>query len=237
MGDKIPFLLLQGSDWSSAKLTEPILSGCHCNINTHLEQMWLKAWNIEQTAATDPVPLHKLLCSINGTDWCGQEGRLYSPQFLSRWAGWLLLREVLPRRLDPIPHIKIQNTYSRKKMDLRSDYAVSRNLHICRVVHGYWFLFNSILFNFGFNGVLDSVMFPLFSLSDCLCTHLSMSEESKAQCFILVHFYLPDPVSSECLQVYHGPSHTLVELCGFRLFIRTNWNSTMESKEVKCCRS
>lgn len=40
--DKVSFPLLQGSGWSSAKLTEPILGGCHCNINTHLEQMWLK---------------------------------------------------------------------------------------------------------------------------------------------------------------------------------------------------
>lgn len=57
--------LSQGSAWYLAKLTEPILSACHCNINTHLEQMWLKARNIEQTAATDPVPLHEHLCSIN----------------------------------------------------------------------------------------------------------------------------------------------------------------------------
>lgn len=67
-----------GSAWCLAKLTEPILSGCHCNINTHLEQMWLKAWNIEQTAATDPVPLHEHLCSINALLSQGREGSLYS---------------------------------------------------------------------------------------------------------------------------------------------------------------
>lgn len=74
-----------GSAWCLAKLTEPILSGCHCNINTHLEQMWLKAWNIEQTAATDPVPLHEHLCSINAARSRGREGSLYSPQFFGRW--------------------------------------------------------------------------------------------------------------------------------------------------------
>lgn len=67
-----------GSAWRLAKLTEPILSGCHCNINTHLEQMWLKAWNIEQTAATDPVPLQEHLCSINALRSRGREGSLYS---------------------------------------------------------------------------------------------------------------------------------------------------------------
>lgn len=170
----MPFLLLQGSDWSSAKLTEPILSGCHCNINTHLEQMWLKAWNIEQTAATDPVPLHKLLCSINVVDWRGQEGRLYSPQFLSRWAGWWLLREMLPHRHDLKPHVKIliENIYPRKKMYLKSGYDVSRNVHRCRILHGYWFLFYSTLFYFDFNSVLG--LFPLFLLCDFLCSHLSM---------------------------------------------------------------
>lgn len=74
----IALSLSLGSAWCLAKLTEPILSGCHCNINTHLEQMWLKAWNIEQTAATDPVPLHEHLCSINALLSQGQEGSLYS---------------------------------------------------------------------------------------------------------------------------------------------------------------
>lgn len=106
-GDKVPSLLLQGSGWSSAKLTEPILGGCHCNINTHLEQMWLKAWNIEQTAATDPRPLRKLLCSINAENSRGQEGSCYSPQLLSRWAQWWLLREGLPHRSNLLPHAKI----------------------------------------------------------------------------------------------------------------------------------
>lgn len=68
--------LSPGSAWRLAELTEPILSGCHCNINTHLEQMWLKAWNIEQTAATDPVPLHEHLCSINAVCSWGREGSL-----------------------------------------------------------------------------------------------------------------------------------------------------------------
>lgn len=76
--------LLLGLGWSSAELTEPVLGGCHCNINTRLEQMWLKAWNIEQTAATDPVPLHKHLCSINAVDGWGQEGSRHSPRFFSR---------------------------------------------------------------------------------------------------------------------------------------------------------
>lgn len=62
------------SDWCSAELTQPILGECRCNINTHLEQMWLKAWNIEQTAATDPVPLLQHLCSINVQGFCGQQG-------------------------------------------------------------------------------------------------------------------------------------------------------------------
>lgn len=81
-------LLSSGSVWCLAKLTEPILSGCHCNINTHLEQMWLKAWNIEQTAATDPVPSHEHLCSINAVCSWGREGSLYSPQFFGRWVKW-----------------------------------------------------------------------------------------------------------------------------------------------------
>lgn len=64
--------LSPGSDWCSAKLTEPLLCRCHCKISTHLEQMWLKAWNIEQTAATDPVPLLGHLCSINVQGSSGQ---------------------------------------------------------------------------------------------------------------------------------------------------------------------
>lgn len=71
--------LSPGSAWHSAELTEPILSGCHCNINTHLEQMRLKAWNIEQTAATDPVPLQEHLWSIDAAF----PGRKGSPAPLS----------------------------------------------------------------------------------------------------------------------------------------------------------
>lgn len=187
--------------------------------------MWLKAWNIEQTAATDPVPLRKRFCSINAEDWRGQEGRLYSPQFLSRRAGRWLLREVLPRRHDPTPHAKIliQNTYPTIK-------ELSK-VRLGRVKKSAWaeylmdtgFNFYSILSNFDCDSVLDSVVFLWFSLCDCVHTWVG---RTSRKVMLSTHTLL-----------FTRPKSTAVGRNSM-VFICSSGQTEipeMQSKEVKCC--